>query len=574
MKELKVFPNRKWVIRAVVAFLVIMFLLTFFSNTIMNWSLPQVTLVYSSWGTMTTSLKGTGTIEAITQDKILAKGARVVDMVNFGVYEDVTAGDVIATLAPATDEEKAELKEAQKTLDDLLAQKVIDDMQKKVYDYTSFERAISDAKKALDEANAALSQAQGKDAAVRSAQAEVNAAQKKIDTLTADIGSLEAARTSKAQAQGDAEYALSEAKQNLADAQAALAAAQEALAAVPPGEDATEEQAAVDAAAAAVGAAQADVSQKQGVYSQLTSDLNSITASIQSKNASLAAAQKELETANAKLMAAQSLPSVKDAQQTQILAQRSYDDSVKSLADQKKSDEIQQLIDKRTEEQKKIALDEAQKKVDDLTALYAETSIVAAKSGRISAMNISAGSQVAKGDVLVVIDVIENGFKVPMAFTADQVKQIQIGMGARIDGWGGSDQDATAVTIKPDPADPRNSRIVTFLLNNTENMYWFSSGTSITLVLNSRSQDYTCVVPLSAVHEESGETFVYAVKTKPSPLGDRYIAVKVPVTVLAKDDTSAALDPAALSAYGSAVISESNDKSFKSGDQVRIAEGL
>ena len=46
------------------------------------------------------------------------------------------------------------------------------------------------------------------------------------------------------------------------------------------------------------------------------------------------------------------------------------------------------------------------------------------------------------------------------------------------------------------------------------------------------------------------------------------------VKILAKDDTNAAIDPSALGAYGSRVITESNDKSFASGDQVRLAEGL
>jgi hypothetical protein len=151
---------------------------------------------------------------------------------------------------------------------------------------------------------------------------------------------------------------------------------------------------------------------------------------------------------------------------------------------------------------------------------------------------------------------------------------MQIGMSARIDGWGGSNEDAVVVSIKPDKVDPRNKKTVIFKLNDPNNNYWFSTGTSITLSLNNRSKDYQCIVPLSAVHEESGETFVYSIKTKSSPLGERYIAVKVPVTILAKDDTNAAIDPSALGQYGSSVITETNDKSFESGDQVRLAEGL
>jgi hypothetical protein len=168
----------------------------------------------------------------------------------------------------------------------------------------------------------------------------------------------------------------------------------------------------------------------------------------------------------------------------------------------------------------------------------------------------------------------QDGFKVPLTFTTEQVSQMQIGMGARLDNYGGSDEDATLVSIKPDSTDPRKKKVATFLLNDPDNMFWFSSGTSVTLSLNNRSKDYQCIVPLSAVHEESGETFLYTIKEKSSPLGMRYIAIKVPVTILAKDDTNAAIDPSALGEWGSRVITESNDKSFKSGDQVRLAEGL
>jgi len=543
MKEMKAFPNRKWVIKAAVGFLAVMLLLTFFSNTIMNYSLPQVTLVYASWGTMSSSITGTGTVEAFTQAKVTAAGTRKIDTVNFGVNEDVVKGDIIATLVPATEEEKEELKTAQAALDALLQQKVISDLQKPVYDYTSFEQSISDAQEVLNEAKTNLAAAQGKDAAVNAAQSEVNSIQSQIDRINNDLLVLNTENTAKAQTVGDAQ-------DNLNSAQIALDAK------IAAGEDYTAEQEAVR--------------QAQTALDQANADLAPVTKAISDKNAALVSAQKSLDAANVKLSTAQALPSVKDAEASLKGAQRSYDAAVKSLADQKKADGIAQQIDAMTEKDKQKEIADAQKKVDDLTALAGEAAVTAPADGRISSINISNGSETTKGDILVVVDVTADGYKVPITFTSAQTSQMQVGMGARLDY--GTEEDAVIVSIKPDGTDPRNKKIVTFKLNDPNNWYWFATGQSVTLSLNNRSQDYTCVVPLSAVHEESGETFVYTVKTKSSPLGDRYIAVKVPVTILAKDDTNAALDPAALGEYSASVITETNDKSFKSGDQVRLAE--
>jgi len=582
MKEIKAIPNRKWVIKAGIAFLVVMALLTFFSNTIMNYSLPQVTVVYSTSGSMTTAIKGTGTIEAINQAKVVATGARKIDQVFLGVFEDVVEGTVIATYAPVTEEEKEELIAAQKELKALLDQKIADDLQKPVYDYSMQERSISDAKAALDEANATLAAAQGKSAAITAAQIEANAAQNNIDSLTAELEALNNTRISKAQAVSDAQTVQDTANANLltaqttySKAQTELVTAQNALTAgTGTQKEVDDAQKAVDNAAAVVSSAQTAVNQAPTALEQAKNELAAVDQQINEKNAALKSANTALTAANDKLAAAQALPEIKDATDSLTMAQRSYDDSVKALADQKKADGISQQIAAMAEEDKKKALEAAQKKVDDLTALSEQTEIVAAKSGRIAVVNIASGAETVKGDVLVIIDVVEDGFKVPMTFTADQTAQMQLGMGARLDYYGSSEQDATIVAIKPDSTDPRNKKTVTFLLNDPDNNYWFSSGASVTLSLNNRSRDYQCIVPLSAVHEESGETFVYSIKTKSSPLGERYIAVKVPVTILAKDDTNAAIDPAALGEYGSSVITETNDKSFASGDQVRLAEGL
>ena len=55
--------KREWIKTAAIVFLSIMLVLTFFSNTIMNYSLPEVATKYVQPGTITAKIRGTGTIE-------------------------------------------------------------------------------------------------------------------------------------------------------------------------------------------------------------------------------------------------------------------------------------------------------------------------------------------------------------------------------------------------------------------------------------------------------------------------------------------------------------------------------
>lgn len=538
MKEATEKKSRKWVVRTAIIFFAAMLILLFFSNTIYNYSLPQVTVVYSSPGQMTSAIKGTGTIEAVTASKVVSDGAHKVATVNVSTYDTVQKGDVLVTYEAQKAEDNADLKAAQDALDQLLRQQYTEDLQKKPHDYTMLERSISDAQKAMNQANATYASAQGKAAAVASAQTALSSAQATYTARNAELTTMNLQKDAKTQA--------------VADAQTTLLAVKE---------DPTATQEQIDAA--------------QAVYDNAAADLAAYATQVNNKTNEVTAADAAVTAAQSKLADAQALPSIADAADAVTAAQRTLDDANKALTDQKKADQIQDIIDSLTDSDQKKQIQEAQKKVDDLKAVLNTTTIIAPVSGIISTIGVSAGSEVAKGDAILSIDVTEDGYKVPVSFTTDQVTQgqMQIGMGAREEySWGGNEDDAVIVAIKPDSTNPRTQRIVTFKLNDDGSTGRYYSGQSLTLTLNNRSKNYDCIVPLSAVHEESGETFVYTVKTKTSPLGDRYVAIKVPVTILGKDDTNAAINPDALSQYGSMVITETNDKSFKSGDQVRLAE--
>ena len=75
------------------------------------------------------------------------------------------------------------------------------------------------------------------------------------------------------------------------------------------------------------------------------------------------------------------------------------------------------------------------------------------------------------------------------------------------------------------------------------------------------------LIPLSALHEAQGTTYVLIAEIRSGILGDAYTAVKIPVTVLEKDDENAAVQT---SLSEDALIITLSNKYVKEGDRVRL----
>ncbi len=68
-----------------------------------------------------------------------------------------------------------------------------------------------------------------------------------------------------------------------------------------------------------------------------------------------------------------------------------------------------------------------------------------------------------------------------------------------------------------------------------------ASGTQVSISIGQRSQNYDTIVPNSAVRSDSNGSFVLVIVAKSSPLGNRFVATRVDVTDLAKDDVNTAV---------------------------------
>ena len=90
--------RRDWVKNAAIVFLTIMLILTFFSNTIMNYSLPEVAIQYIQSGTITSKVRGTGTVQSSSLYNVKVTESRKVTSVAVKVGDTVAEGDVICYL--------------------------------------------------------------------------------------------------------------------------------------------------------------------------------------------------------------------------------------------------------------------------------------------------------------------------------------------------------------------------------------------------------------------------------------------------------------------------------------------
>ena len=95
-------------------------------------------------------------------------------------------------------------------------------------------------------------------------------------------------------------------------------------------------------------------------------------------------------------------------------------------------------------------------------------------------------------------------------------------------------------------------------------------GQSLTVTVGDKTTSYNTVVPNSAVHEDSNGTFILIAQAKSTPLGNRYIATRVDVKVIAKDNYNTAIDSG--SDYGYDYVITTATKPVEAGTQVRLVE--
>lgn len=678
MEEKNTTKRREWVKNAAIIFLTIMLLLTFFSNTIMNYSLPEVATQYVQTGTITAKVRGTGKVEASDPYNVIAKESRVITSVAVKQGDIVEKDQVIYYLEES---ESDELTKAEQELEDLelnymkglfganvspevitkvangnidsfsqlqakvtdmqnrleAAKKRVEECQKNVDDLTlqstkdTNNAGVSTKNEELtkDQATTDLTEAQNRFEKDKAATiASLNA---QITEVNSQIADLEKLITSTGSGKGttpgttDSYYAQkATAVGNLYDKMEMIYDAAKTdsgitLTGPVPGtkdvSDAAKVQATLLDAKKVFEGLQKDINAVPGKadsYITLFADYNAALLVVQnieqnasdinknygdqqtslaSKKAELANLQKKL--AEVQAITASSDGGVQDAQNRLNQANRNIleittANSQTSVAWQNRLADAnaalknaQAVYDLLKEEQTSLAADinaeldlsktnkDIQKKKEEIEKLKEKSmgsAVKAPVAGTITTVKYVAGETTQPEDVMAVIQPEGKGFTLSISVTNEQAKKVQIGDMAELqNSWYYDDARVMLSAIKPDPDNPGTNKLLVFDVSGST----IQADQSLSISVGQRSQEYELVVPNSAIREDNDGKFILTVESKSSPLGNRYIATRVGVEVLASDDNNSAISAPL---YGWEYVITTSTKPVEAGKQVRLAD--
>ncbi|MCQ2515823.1 MAG: HlyD family efflux transporter periplasmic adaptor subunit [Saccharofermentans sp.] len=563
MKKTKTAGNRKWVGKAMIAFVAGLAVLTFFSNTIMNATIPRV--VASNAGRSNLSYTNNATAQLVAADEVKVKGldGRHVASVLYTNYDYVQAGEVILTLTPA--EESTTLADLRTQLETSLREREY--AERTPYhapDYYTELTAIHTAELAVDDAQANLVAAQNRDAAISNAQqvlagnsaalvslrAQLTAASATFEGIRAQIATLES---------------------QIAGIDAAIASLTNPTPtptpAVTPDPDVTP-TASPSTAPTPSGNIDALLAQKAALQAQiatLQAQLPGAQSVVDGLSAQIASAETALSNAQAALTEAENLPTIYAAEDALAAAQHTLSTAITTYEDAIinngiAADKNQDAIDDRNQK-----IEDLEAQIAELEAELAQTEIVAPISGYVFNLSVEVDDELNKDKVVFSIIPENTEFTVSFKFPTEVAEAMSVGQELDASQYYWIDR-LIIINIKPDPDNPRANRIVKCSVVSNSVLF---PGESVTVTANRGNSTYDHVIAASALNEDNTGTFVFVVEQSSTPLGDRYTVRRVSVTVAARSGSLVAITGEGLD--GVMIVTRSEEP-LHNGDRVRLED--
>ena len=565
-----------------IIFLLVMLILTFFSNTIMNYSLVEVSTQQVTSGQITSKVRGSGSVEASESYSVTIEETRKIATVNVKKDAEVATGDLLFTLE---DTDSDELDAAKKSLNEAQA----------AYESAVLTAGITVAERQSIEAGkgSSLTQKQNEIAAanqrVKDAQAAADAAQASVDKIKAQIDAVSNSTTdttAEEKAVLDAEKKNSEAQDSLTSAESAYtpvkSAYDTALSGLQSAQSTYDEaktaydnlpstatEADKQTAKTSVAIAETKLKAAKATYDARKDDLNKVQGSYDSAKSAATDSKNALSNANYNL-SVKKLTGTNTAEANNLQAQ--LNTATAALTD------ANSALTSATNDQKKVTdkisgevtiasayktMTDLQEEVAKLQAKSIGTEITSPISGTVTDIAVTAGTTVNANDVMMTIQPENKAYVLQFSVTENQAKKVRVGDTAEIlNNWYGNDVSAVVSAIRKDPQNRSNSMIICEMKGDV------SVGDSYTLSIGEQSSNYDTIVPTSAIREDSNGKFILIIESKSTPLGNRYYARRVDVDVITSDDTKSAVT-GALEGYEYVITTTT--KPIKENEQVRLA---
>ncbi len=562
--------RRDWVKNVAIIFLSVMLILTFFSNTIMNYSLPEVATQYVMPGSITAKIRGTGTIESTNPYNVIVNETRKVESVLVHSGDEVQKGDVLFLLA---DKDGDELIVAEKQLDELML-----GFEKDILSGNISSNVVSDVQSGR---TFTVSEYQSR---IAVAEAETKKWEKEIEKIKLSISQLEALQKQ-----------LSVSKPDTADAEVKLAVAQAAYDADPVKQaydrisvwqaEVAEYQQVIDEYERYNTIIEVVSGNDQPVWKVTSEQYNEALVKRDQRNQLIANEQgvvgdqekvntynrlkAELENANSNLQNAQNhIVNSSNSVSVQLSNWNlELTDKNKKLAEanQAKSQLLSDIASQLNLENKMEKISEQRAEVNRLRDLASGAEILAPISGTISSVNVIAGQDTTAGSPIATMQPEGAGYTLKFSVSNEQARKLNPGMQAElVNSWRYQDVVVTLNSIRTDPSNPSSNKLLLFDVTGD-----VMAGQTLNLAVGDKSANYDMTVPNSAIREDNNGKFVLIVESKSSPLGNRYKATRIDVEVIASDDTTSAVR-GGLAGYEFVITTST--KPVEAGQLVRLAD--
>lgn len=531
--------RKEWVKNFAIIFLAVLLVLTFFSNTIRNYSLPEVAAQYCYSGEIVNKVRGQGTVETDAPYEVVYKQSRKIESVAVRVGDIVEKGDVLYVLEEG---ESSELKEAESALKKLEAE---------------YEKAIIEGQVSLNITGSIENSSTG---TLSEKQSKIDDYNKKITAYENEISGYD--KQIEIYKKGDANSCVE--RKNLIELTQALSDWTQQKTVTAPRVTARKEE--YDDAVAKFNAAYGDVTANDvsgnADYISLKSKMDEAEEAYNKAKAedNTAAEKKALYTIN-----------VDDAQK--ILDDKVADLEYKKALAEANRDQVKDALSKYVGDvtttldisEKLKAIEDQKKTVEKLKSEQGTAEITTPVSGTILSMTRVAGETIEQGETVATLQVAGKGFTITMPVTNEQAMLISMGDEAEVvNSWWYTDVHARVKSIRPDPSNPSKGKLVIFEVEGD-----VTNGQTLSLTVGNRYASYDNIVPNSAIREDNDGSFIYRVASKSTPLGTRYSAERVNVKVLASDETSSAISGAL---EGWEYVITTSSKPIEDGDLIRLKD--
>ncbi len=560
MNEKKAARKKEIIKNVAIVFLIIMLLLTLFSNTFRNYSLPEVTMVNPSSNIIKEQARGNGQVTAGETFAVNAMESRVVSSVAVKKGDHVEIGDPLFYLS---DVESDELITAQEEYDkakneylkaflslDMSSESIVKAKTGNFDSIPQWQSKLSELEGEIEEKQA-LYEEYLNNAAAHSIE---NAYQTYINTnwteqvikaeLEAELAQLENKDVQMAFTLEKAKKGEElQAKMNEILYEAGVTSLEELYNS---DEDAyndyidfKEQKSVLDVTL---------YENEQGLV-ELAQKLAAVTRAVNA------------DEAKAKVNAA------KDAAYNQ--PNKIYYENIKADIDALKEERDNYIKDMTAQiaiEGFSDALATKRDKLEKIKANCQGAVISADVAGTVGSVDVVAGEKTEKQKQIATIIPDGKGYSLDITVDAKQAEKVKIGDPGELEYyWNHENAKLLVKSIKDDTENPGKKKIITFSVEGDD----FTIGENLSVSVGSKSENYDLTVPKAAINNDKDGKFVMVLSERKTPFGKRYIANRVEVTEKASDDERVAVS-GSLSTMDYVIVAST--KPLSDGEEFRIKE--